>query len=237
MTPEQLFSDLLAAEPSRPFVTYYDEATGERAELSVRSLANWVAKTHFLLIDELALGPGDAAFIALPAHWISVPAVLGCLTAGLALTTDPAAASVGFVAPATADLARGIPDVYAIAPSSPAVGFGAEVPDGVSDYVVAVRPQADAWAGVHLVATPSDPGIDARSRADVVADARARAGDLGIAAGARLLSTRDWSGPSEWIDTLLLPLAVGGSIVYVRNAPDDELVARRMQQERAAVRV
>jgi uncharacterized protein (TIGR03089 family) len=237
MTPEQLFSELLAAEPARPFVTYYDESSGERAELSVRSLANWVAKTHFLLIDELGLGTGDAAFIALPAHWISVPAVLGCFTAGLALTTDPAAASVAFVAPATADLAVGVPDVYAVAPSSAAVGFGAEVPDGVSDYVVAVRPQADAWAGVHLAAAPSEPGIDARSRAEVVADARARANELGIADGARLLTTRDWSGPSEWMDTLLVPLIIGGSIVYVRNAPDDELVARRMQQERATIRI
>jgi uncharacterized protein (TIGR03089 family) len=237
MTPEQLFSELLASEPTRPFVTYYNEASAERAELSVRSLANWVAKTHFLLIDELGLGTGDAAFIALPAHWISVPAVLGCLTAGLALTTDPAAASVAFVAPATADLAVGVPDVYAVAPSSAAVGFGSDVPDGVSDYVVAVRPQADAWAGVHLAATPADPCIDSRPRAEVLAETRARADELGIATGARVLTTRDWSGPSDWIDTLLLPLAVGGSIVYVRNAPDDELVARRMQQERATTRI
>ncbi|HZZ96202.1 MAG TPA: TIGR03089 family protein [Jatrophihabitantaceae bacterium] len=237
MTPEQLFGELLAAEPARPFVTYYDEASGERTELSVRSLANWVAKTHFLLIDELGLGTGDAAFVALPAHWISVPAVLGCLTAGLALSTEPAAASVAFVAPSTADLARGVPDVYAVAPSSAAVGFGAAVPDGVSDYVVAVRPQADAWAGVRLVATPSDPGIDARSRAEVVTATQARANELGIGHGTRSLSTRDWSGPSDWIDTLLLPLSVGGSIVYVRNAPDEELVARRMQQERATARI
>src|SRR5262249_25300637 len=86
MTPEQLFGDLLAAEPTRPFVTYYDEATGERSELSVRSLANWVAKTHFLLIDELGLGVGDAALLALPAHWLSVSAMVGCLTAGLSFT-------------------------------------------------------------------------------------------------------------------------------------------------------
>src|ERR1700712_3345308 len=112
MTPEQLFGELLAAEPGRPFITYYDEASGERSELSVKSLANWVAKTHFLLIDELGLGAGDSAFIDLPAHWISVPAVLGCLTAGLALTDDPAGAAVAFVQPSTVDAAAGIPDVY-----------------------------------------------------------------------------------------------------------------------------
>src|SRR3954447_10743815 len=95
-TPEQQFARLLAAEPSRPFVTYYDEATGERSELSAKSLANWVAKTHHLLGDELGLGVDDTAVVALPAHWISVPILLGCLTAGLALASD-GDAEVAFV--------------------------------------------------------------------------------------------------------------------------------------------
>ena len=67
LSPEALFDRLLAADPGRPFVTYYDEASGERSELSRKSLANWVAKTHFLLVDELGLGVGDTAVIALPA--------------------------------------------------------------------------------------------------------------------------------------------------------------------------
>jgi uncharacterized protein (TIGR03089 family) len=237
MTPEQLFSDLLAAAPGRPFVTYYDEASGERSELSVKSLANWVAKTHFLLLDELGLGVGDTALIALPAHWISVPAVLGCLTAGLALTEEPGAAAVAFVQPTSAASAAGVADVYAIAPSSAAVGLGDDRPEGVADFVASVRPQADAWAGVQLPAGDADPLMAGRTRAEVVAWAQARAGELGVPSGARVLTTRDWAGPADWLDTLLVPLVLGGSIVYVRNAPDDAVVARRMDQERAAVRV
>jgi uncharacterized protein (TIGR03089 family) len=237
MTPEQLFADLLAAEPGRPFVTYYDETTGERSELSVRSLANWVAKTHFLLIDELGLGVGDGALIALPAHWISVPAVLGCLTAGLALTDDGAGAAVAFVQPSSAGAAAGVPDVFAVAPAAAAVGLRDDVPAGTSDYVTAVRPQADAWAGVRFGAGDADPGVDGRSRAEVVEWAQARAAELGVASGGRVLSTRDWDGPSDWLDTLLVPLAMGGSVVYVRNAPSDDIIARRMDQERATVRV
>ena len=80
---EALFATLLAEQPSRPFVTFYDDATGERVELSARSLANWVAKTHFLLLDELGLGVGDTALVALPADWITVPILLGCWSAGL----------------------------------------------------------------------------------------------------------------------------------------------------------
>src|SRR3954463_16780355 len=116
-TPEQQFARLLAADPGRPFVTYYDESSGERSELSAKSLANWVAKTHHLLGDELGLGVGDTAVLALPAHWISVPILLGCLTAGLELTAS-GEADVAFVAPSTAAAASGSPDAFAIAPET-----------------------------------------------------------------------------------------------------------------------
>src|SRR4051812_12797946 len=151
-TPERQFADLLAAAPSRPFVTYYDEASGERSELSVKSLANWVAKTHHLLATELGLGVGDTALVALPAHWISVPILLGCLTAGLELIDD-GATDVAFVSPQTASLADAS-DVYAIAPAAAAIGFRDAAPGGALDYVSAVRPQADAWPTVHLAAGP-----------------------------------------------------------------------------------
>ena len=127
-SPEALFAAVLAARPAQPLVTFYDEARGERSELSARSLGNWVAKTHFLLSDELGLGAGDAGFVDLPAHWISVPALLGCWTAGLEVVTDPARAAVAFVQPATAARAKGAPDVFAVAPDSAAVGFAGITP-------------------------------------------------------------------------------------------------------------
>ncbi len=237
MTPEQLFDAVLAADPSRPIVTFYDEASGERSELSARSLGNWVAKTHFLLMDELGLGVGDAAFIALPAHWISVPALLGCCTAGLALTESPDGAAVAFVAADTAAAAAGVPDVFAVAPDSAAVGFRDTVPDGVADYVAAVRPQPDNWASVHFPAGDDDPGLGELSRAEVVAQARERALALAVGDRARVVTDRDWRGRQDWIDTLFVPLAVGGSVVYVRHAPDGDVLERRMAQERATVRI
>jgi uncharacterized protein (TIGR03089 family) len=236
-TPEGLFDAALTADPGRPFVTYYDEAGGERSELSRRSLGNWVAKTHFLLVDELGLGVGDQALIALPAHWISVPAVLGCLTAGLALSDSADGAAVAFVAPATVAEAEGVPDVYAVAPDSAALGLRDDVPAGANDYVTSVRPQPDKWPTVHFAAGGTDPCLPGLTRAEVVDAARARAAELGIAEGARVLTTRDWAGPADWLDTLLVPLAVGGSVVFVRNAPDDAVVTRRLGQERADVRV
>jgi uncharacterized protein (TIGR03089 family) len=233
-TPEALFASIMASSPAQPLITYYDEKTGERSELSARSLANWVAKTHYLLIDELGLGVGDSAYVALPPHWISLPVLLGCWSAGLDVHSSPAGAAVAFVSPETLSTAAGIPDVYAIAPESAAVGFRLTPPAGSDDYVAAVRPQPDAWAGVHRAAGDDDPGLDGTARGEVVAAALARAGQLGISAGGRVLTGRDWTGPADWIDTVLAPLSQGASLVYVRHG-DDTILARRRDQERATV--
>ena len=257
-TPEHLFDRLLAERPAQPFVTYYDEATGERSELSAKSLANWVAKTHHLLGDELGLDVGDHAYLDLPAHWISVPILLGCLTAGLALigaadgaasdagndaATANAQADVAFVAPdrAAAALSARIPDIYAINPDAAAVGFGDAPPDGLADYVTAVRPQADKWPSVQLRGQAADLCLlrtaGNLTRGDVTALAQQRATELGLAIGARALTTRDWTGPDDWIDSVLAVLSVGGSLVIVRNTTDEDVITRRMSQERAAVRI
>ncbi len=235
-TPEQSFADLLASAPSAPFVTYYDEASGERSELSARSLGNWVAKTHFLLVDELGLGAGSRAVVAVPAHWISVPIVLGCLTAGLELVDD-ASAEVAFVAPETLERAAGVADVFAIAPGSAAVGLRDAVPAGCADYVASVRPQGDVWATVRFGAAAGDPCLAGRTRGDVLTWALSRADELGLQPGARVLTARDWASPADLVDTLLAPLAVGGSVVYVRNCTDEAVLARRGEQERATVRL
>lgn len=228
-TPEKLFDELLTHAGPQPFVSYYDEASGERSELSARSLGNWAAKTHFLLIDELGLGVGDRAYLALPAHWISVPPVLGCLTAGLEIVADPASADVAFVGPSA--IPDGVPDVYVIAPDSAAVGFGSAVPAGAADYVTSVRPQPDKWNTVRLLADPSDPCFAGRTRGEVVEWARS----CGLDDGARVLSTRDWATDEDLVETLFAPLAAGGSVVYVRNAPDAATIERRAQQEHATV--
>jgi uncharacterized protein (TIGR03089 family) len=217
-SPEALFAATLQAQPSRPLITFYDDASGERSELSAKSMANWVAKTHFLLTDELGLGVGDRALIALPAHWITVAVLFGCWSAGLRVETTGEQAAVAFVEPATVTEATGVPDVFAIAPLSAAIGFRGAAPPGVQDYVDAVRPQADSWAGVHPTAGPSDPAIGALTRADVIGLASKRAAELGLAPGGRVLSERRWSDSSDWIDTLLAPLTVSASVVLVANA-------------------
>jgi len=231
-TPEALFDKLLSGEPGRPFVTFYDEASGERSELSRKSLANWVAKTHFLLSDELGLGVGDTALVAVDAHWIAFPILLGCLTAGLSLTDSDTSAAVAFTDPDRVAAADGVPDVYAVAREAAAAGFGGTAPEGAADYVTAVRPQPDAWSLVQAAATDEDDFTAGVTRADAVRQAVAQAQERGLGRSARLLRTAGWNGAADWVSSLLVPLAVGGSIVLLRNSPDAEVTDRRAAQER-----
>jgi uncharacterized protein (TIGR03089 family) len=73
-------ADLLAAtvrrEPAAPLITYYDDATAERVELSAATLANWVAKTGNLLQDEFDVGPGSTVAVSLPVHWQTAAVLL-----------------------------------------------------------------------------------------------------------------------------------------------------------------
>jgi hypothetical protein len=166
--------------------------------------------------------------------------LLGSLTAGLCLLdASPGDADVAFVDSHTAEAAvgAGVPDTYAISAEFAARGFGADAPTGTSDYVSGVRPQADAWAGVQFRAGDADPCLAERTRAEVVETARERAEQVGLSAGARALTTRSWTRAADWIDTVLAPLAVGGSIVIVANCVDEDVLQRRMAQERASVRI
>jgi len=70
---------------ARPFLTWYDDATGERIELSVLTLANWAVKTANYLADEHGLEPGDPVRLDPADHWLSFVAVLGAWCAGARL--------------------------------------------------------------------------------------------------------------------------------------------------------
>src|SRR3954454_4406537 len=89
-------ADLLARElrrdGARPFLTWYDDATGDRVELSVATTANWAAKIANHLVDEHGLDAGDGGGVLLPAHWETAVVLLGCWRAGLAAAIGTAGA-------------------------------------------------------------------------------------------------------------------------------------------------
>jgi uncharacterized protein (TIGR03089 family) len=67
-------------------ITCYDDATGERVELSVATTANWVAKTANYFVEEHGVAPGDTIGVQLPLHWQTAVIILAAWAAGAAVT-------------------------------------------------------------------------------------------------------------------------------------------------------
>lgn len=144
--PELLDSRLRRA-PSQPFVTFYDEATEERTELSVTTYANWVAKTANLFADELMLDPGDDLRIDLPPHWLGAVFLGGLLSCGLGIDPGAPVAIVGPDGLLGNELAA---TTLACSLRPFATRFADPLPSGVLDHGV-------LWAGQSDVFSPVDP--------------------------------------------------------------------------------
>jgi uncharacterized protein (TIGR03089 family) len=87
-TPSDLLAREVARDGSRPFLTYYNDATGERVELSLATTANWVAKTANYLVDEHGIDPGEAVGVRLPLHWQTAVVLLASWAVGAEVALD-----------------------------------------------------------------------------------------------------------------------------------------------------
>lgn len=226
-----ILDPLLKADPVGPRITYYDDATGERIELSAVTLFNWAAKTGNLLRDELGAGPGSRVAVLLPPHWQTAAVLLGAWYVGAEVVLDGQAD----VALCTMDRldeadATGADDVAVLSLDA----FGRPVPDlpiGVTDYATAVRVHGDQIVGER---SPG-PALDGRSVEQVLAACETSAATQGLMPGERLLSTVPWDSFDALISGLLSVLSVGGSLVYVANADADAL-ARKAHTEKVTRR-
>ncbi|MFC5805582.1 TIGR03089 family protein [Streptomyces formicae] len=239
-TPADLLRSALAADPARPLVTFYDDATGERVELSVATFANWVAKTANLLQDGLSAEPGDRLALLLPAHWQTAVWLLACSSVGVVADVggDPAAADLVVSGPDTLDAARACSGERIALALRPLGGRFPQPPEGFADYAVEVPSQGDRFAP-YVPVGPDDPALAVAGTeltgAQLVDRARADAAALGLAAGSRLLSGRaydTWDGLSAG---LYAPLASGGSVVLCRNL--DQLPPEGLEKRVASERV
>jgi uncharacterized protein (TIGR03089 family) len=188
----------LLADPGQPFVTYYDDSTGERTELSVKTWANWVSKTANLFVDELMLDPGDDVHIDLPPHWLGTVFLGAVLCCGLGLDET---APVAVVGPdrLTGNLAA---TTMACSLHPFATRFTEPLPAGVLDHGALWAGQSDVFAAV-----------DATELGEVVADDR------------RVLT--DVDPLSEQGRRLLVDLLAGsGSLVLLRSVEDGAWPAR-----------
>ncbi|MCO5998705.1 TIGR03089 family protein [Actinoallomurus rhizosphaericola] len=231
--PVELLRGALAADPSRPLVTFYDDATGERVELSVKTFDNWVAKTANLLVDGLGAVPSGRVALALPGHWQTAVWLFACWSAGLT------AVPVGDGAiPGDADIVAAGPARLAEATASAAEVVGlslhalgaplADCPPGVTDYAVEVRAYGDRFSGGPLDA--GAPAVELAGRTltgrELLAEARA----LGTPEGARVLTTVGFDTPEGLLRGLLGPLTSGGSVIICQNL-DKSGLERRISVE------
>lgn len=228
--PDALLAAALARDPAGPLLTYYDDATSERTELSAVSVANWVAKTANLLRDDVGTAPGDRVAVLLPAHWQTAAVLLGAWTAAAVVGTgDGAAAAFTTVDSAGVEA----DEVFALSLAPLGRGFAGGPPAGSRDYSAEVLTMGDRWSGRPV--PDAVPALETTggtvSAGDLVEIALRRATELGLLAGDRVLSTAPWDGPTSWVDGLLAPLAAGASIVLVANA-DPAALPRRAEAER-----
>jgi uncharacterized protein (TIGR03089 family) len=219
---------LLASDPAGPRITYYDDATGERIELSAVTLANWAAKTANLLRDEFGAGPDSRVAVLLPAHWQTAAVLFGVWWIGAEVVLEGAAdvALCTLDRLPEADDAVGTGEI-AVLTLDP---FGKPVPDlpvGVTDYATSVRVHGDQIVPERR----PGPALAGRSAAEVIAAARDSAAAQGLSTGDRVLSTEGWLTAEDVVERLLAVYAAGASLVQVAN-PDPALLARRREMEK-----
>ncbi|WP_026424582.1 TIGR03089 family protein [Actinokineospora inagensis] len=189
--------------PAQPLVTHYDDAAGTRVELSVATVANWAAKTANWLVEEHDVEPGVEVAVRLPAHWQTAGILLGAWWAGAhVVAAGPAA--VTFVAPG--ESADGVTAAVSLDPMGRDLGGST---DGVIDFVGEARLFGDDFAGSPV------PGSALALAGMTVAEVLAAG--AGLPAGARVLSTREWTVPDGVLAALVAPLVAGGSVVQVSN--------------------
>jgi uncharacterized protein (TIGR03089 family) len=254
--PADLLRRVVTAEPSRPLVTFYDDAAGERIELSAKTFDNWVAKTANLLVDGLDAEPGERVALALPPHWQTAVWLFACWAAGLTVVPiEPGdlagiaasgaeivvVAGAGTAAPAPA--ARDIVGLSLHAMGAPLRG-GAP---GVIDYAVEVRSYGDRFAPY----TPVDADAPALiigspaaaekvaetnvikntySGSELVEQARSAADRWGLDAQSRVLVDMPFTTLDGLLAGLIAPIHTGGSVIICRNL-DKETVNQRVSVE------
>ena len=239
-----LWREALAMGPSRPFLTYYDDQTGERVELSYATTDNWVAKTANLVQDELALAPGDEVAILLPTHWQTPIWLLACWIAGVVASVgeDPAAAERAAAVVAGPDR---LTEALACTGERIALALrplGApfpSVPQGFTDYAAVAPAQPDAFTPYAPI-TADTPALVADgnswTQGELVRDAAEAAARWRLSSASRVLTGCAYDSRPEIRAALTSEVAVGASLVLCRNV-DPSRLPGRMASEKVNARV
>lgn len=226
--PDELLGRLLTDDPARPRLTWY--AGPERIELSGRVLGNWVSKAANLLADDLDVGVGVGATVAidLPAHWRACYWALATWSLGATLVVGDHDADVR-VAVAGAPMPDVCtPDLVAVTLAALARGSGVDLPPGAIDEAAVLATYGDVfspWGRADDATRALVADAGSWSYTDVV--------PAGTPAGSRILLVGD-----DLVATLRAAAgawASGGSVVLLdaewAREGGAELIARIRDQE------
>jgi uncharacterized protein (TIGR03089 family) len=236
-----LLADLLRTDASRPLVTFYDDATGERIELSRATYANWVSKTAGLVQDELEVERGALVLVDLPTHWLGTVWLGAAWTAGISVTADRSlagAADLVVCAPGGLDryaVLAGDRPVVAVSLRPLGGRFVAPLPSGVIDYGAVVLALPDVFVPADPP-TSHDPawreGAASMTQAELL---DTTAGHQLVEPGGRLLTDVN-PCLRAGVATLLSPLLQEGATVWVANA-EESTWQRKYDEERATAQL
>jgi len=240
---------LLLRDPGRPRLTWYGEAP-ERIELSGAVLANWVAKTTNLLVEELDAAPGTTVVLDLPAHWRALVWALAAWSTGatvslVAETEPPApggAAGPGpriVVTHRPASWVRSGPvpattDLVAVALPGLARSFDGELPAGAIDAAADTMTYEDVVGYVPATDASAPALVDGAAlrvaHAELVPWARE---DPAVGPGARVL-LESAVGPAAVLRAALGTWAADGSVVLLGPHATDRYAAPEARAHLAA---
>jgi uncharacterized protein (TIGR03089 family) len=221
-------------------ITYYDDATGERAGLTAGEVGRWSAATSALLSEQCGLKAGRQAAVLLPPHWQTAVVLLGCWATGVEVSFRGWSAAGLTPAGEPLDVSfveqRRIGNWLDEVPTAghqfalPLGQVSAPTPPGYDDFETAVRP----WLG----AAPPTGIVDPMGRATVTGETYGSYSEIaagvaetqGIRRGDRVLI--DAAASEQPLMWLLAPLSAGASIVlcanFDRSRLDERVAAERV---------
>lgn len=237
--------DGVARDPAKPFLTWYDDESGERVELSYATFANWVWKTGNFLRDGLDLQPGDHVVTLLRSHWQTIAVWFGAWAAGAVVVPvepgtieryDGHQAVAAFVQedllPMVAASRGTLGEIIGLS-LRPMAGRLSTAHPGVTDYADEVPSYGDQL-GAGERAPLSAEAIPGRTGTQLIAGAGAAAGCVGLSPTDRLLCTLPVTDPDLMTATVLAAFNVGAGVVLCR-ATDPARLWRRAADERVTV--
>jgi uncharacterized protein (TIGR03089 family) len=210
---------------SKPFITWYDDSTGERVELSYATFVQ----------------PGDGVGVLLRTHWQTVAIWYAAWSAGavvVPLSVDALSDSGAVAVFAQEDaldavLASKIPNAQVVGLSLRPMAARLSLPrPGVTDFAAEVPGYGDSFsagrAATEAEATP------ARSAGQLLGVAAAAAAALGLQPGDRVLSTAEVVDADAFAATVVATFDAGAGIVLSPRS-DPAALVRRCADERVTV--